>query len=385
MKPKERVLCALQHEEPDRVPIVIGISNATGIHIQAFRRLKTILEVEAPERFLYDWPELGAAAVDETILERLHCDVRGVYDRMPQAVQQRNRTRPPHTPYIDDWGIGQKEVGPDAWYPAIHPLCEAETLEALDTYPWPDMRDPYRFEDAIHQARRLHAEGKYAILGVPWLMFPLERAFALQGLDRFLYHLAANTDFALALLQKTTALCKELMEGFLCAIGKYIDLIKVGDDLGMQDRLLISPQMYRRLIKPFHADYIAFIKAKTSAKIFFHSDGDVFDIIDDFVEIGIDVLNPIQTSAGKMANLAELKKRYGKHLCFCGGIDTQRLLPRATPEQVRQEVRNVIRTLAPGGGYMLAAVHTIPAETPPENILAMVDAAEAYGRYPLET
>jgi len=142
---------------------------------------------------------------------------------------------------------------------------------------------------------------------------------------------------------------------------------------------MISPRMYRRILKPIHADYIAFIKERTKAKVFFHTDGDVFDLIDDFVEIGIDILNPIQTAAGKMADLAGLKQRYGKNLVLCGAVDTQRVLPYGTPETVRQEVRRVLEILAPGGGYMLASVHTIMDEVPPENILAMVDAAAEFG------
>ena len=145
---------------------------------------------------------------------------------------------------------------------------------------------------------------------------------------------------------------------------------------GLRRILLISPQMYRRILKPIHADYIAFIKERTTAKIFFHTDGDVFDLLDDFVEIGIDILNPIQTSAGKMAHLPALKRRFGRDLSFCGAIDTQQLLPFGTPAQVRQEVRRVIQALGSGGGYLLAAVHTIGDQVPPENILAMVDAVD---------
>jgi uroporphyrinogen decarboxylase len=142
--------------------------------------------------------------------------------------------------------------------------------------------------------------------------------------------------------------------------------------------------MYRRVMKPIHADYIAFIKENTKAKVFFHTDGDVFDLVDDFVEIGVDILNPIQTSAGKMADLPGLKARYGKNISFCGAIDTFRLLPYGTPEQVRQEVRRVIDILGPGGGYLVATVHTVLDEVPGENVLAMVDAVEEFGHYPLK-
>ncbi len=312
--------------------------------------------------------------IDEAVLERLHSDVRGVWDRFPLQTFQRNQTRPAHSPYIDDWGSGALEIEPGVWFPGVHPLAEAHTPDALENYPWPDMDDPYRVAHVRQAARQLAADNRYGIIATPWLLFPFERAFALQGMERFLYNLAVRPDFAETLLWKIAGLCKTLMGHFLAEAGADIDIIKIGDDLGTQEQLMISPRMYRRILKPIHADYIAFIKARTKAKVFFHTDGDVFDLIDDFVEIGVDILNPIQTAAGKMANLAELKRRYGKNLVFCGAIDTQRILPYGTPEQVRAEVQRVIEILGPGGGYLLSSVHTIMDEVPPENILAMVDA-----------
>lgn len=383
MRPRERVLTALNHEEPDRVPIVIGVSNATGIKMNAYRRLKALAGIQEEDQYLYDWPELGTALPGEAVLQRLHSDVRGVHDRYPAAVYQRNRSRPPHTPFYDDWGVGSTEIEPGVWFPSLHPLAEAQTLAELENYSWPDMDDPTRVAHVQAQARRLAEAGEYAILATPWLLFPLERAFALQGMDRFLTNLALNPDFAAALLRKNAELCKQLMGHFLHALGDHVDIIKIGDDLGTQESLLMSPAMYRRILKPIHADYIAFIKSRTHAKVFFHTDGDVFNLIDDFIEIGVDILNPIQTSAGKMSNLAELKRRYGKNICFCGAIDTHRILPYGTPEEVRQEVRRVIELLGPGGGYLLGAVHTVMDEVPAENILAMVDAAVEFGHYPL--
>jgi len=203
-------------------------------------------------------------------------------------------------------------------------------------------------------------------------------------MDKFLMNMAVYPDFAEAMLRKITELCKKHLTNFLKAVGEHIDLIKIGDDLGTQDRLMISPRMYRRMLKPLHADLIETIRAHTKAKIFFHTDGDVFDLIDDFIEIGVDVLNPIQTSAGKMSDLEALKKRYGNNLVFCGAIDTQHILPHGTPEEVRQEVKRVIHILGEDGGYMAASVHTIMNEVPPENVLAMVDAVEEFGYYPLK-
>jgi len=169
----------------------------------------------------------------------------------------------------------------------------------------------------------------------------------------------------------------------LDALGENIDIVKIGDDLGTQQSLLMSPATYRSMLKPIHAELIASIRRRTSAKVFFHTDGDVFPLLDDLVEIGVDILNPIQTSAGKMADLATLKARYGEALTFCGAIDTQRVLPHGTTDEVRDEVRRVIGELAPGGGYLLASVHTIMNDVPAANILAMVDAVEAYGTYPV--
>jgi uroporphyrinogen decarboxylase len=173
------------------------------------------------------------------------------------------------------------------------------------------------------------------------------------------------------------------MGHFLEETGDNLDIIKIGDDLGTQTSLMMSPKMYKQYLKPFHADYIAFIKERTKAKVFFHTDGDVFDLIPDFIEIGVDILNPIQTSAGKMSNLQELKTRFGKQLTFCGAVDTHRILPMGNQQEVRDEVKRVIDIMAPGGGYMLASVHTIMEDVPPENILAMVDAVEEFGHYPL--
>ncbi len=385
LTPRERVLAVLNHEEPDRVPIIIGASNATGIKMPAYRRLKQLLNYEAEERYIYDWPELGTALIDEPLLERLRADVRGVLDRFPDFVYERNRNRPPHSPFIDDWGSGQKEIEPEVWFPGIHPMAEATTLEEIESYPWPDMDDPSRVAHVREQARRLREENRYAIMGTPWLLFPFERAHAMQGLDRFLYNMVKNRDFAKALLEKIASLCKQLMGHFLDEAGENLDIIKIGDDLGTQQSLMISPKMYREILKPIHADFIAFIKSRTKAKVFFHTDGDVFDLVDDFIEIGVDILNPIQTSAGKMANLAELKKRYGDKIIFCGAIDTHRILPHGTPEEVHQEVKRVIEILAPGGGYMVASVHTIMNDVPPENVLAMVDAVEEFGYYPIKS
>lgn len=384
MTSRQRVQAVLNHQVPDRVPICIGASNATGIKAKPYQGLKRILGLQSIDRYIYDWPELGTVLPDEAILQRLHSDFRPVLDRFPQSVLERNQKREPHTPYIDDWGSGSKEIEPGVWFPGIHPLAQATSIAEIEKYPWPDMDDPYRVALVREEARHLDQENQYAILATPWLMFPFERAFSLQGMDQFLLNMAMQPEFAQALLRKITDLCLVHLGHFLDECGQYIDIIKIGDDLGTQERLLISPRMYRQMLKPLHAEIIQAIRQRTKAKVFFHSDGDIFDLIEDFIEIGVDILNPVQTSAGKMSDLAALYSRYHGRIVFCGAIDTQKILPFGTPQEVRQEVRRVINLLGREGGYMLASVHTIMNEVPAENILAMVDAVEEYGTYPLK-
>ena len=376
MKPKKRVLTALSFREPDRVPIVIGPSNSTGVSMAAYnsvRRLSGLPEVDAsePSNYLYGRPDLGTASVDEAAYELFGTDVRSVLDQEPPGSLRPNAAGV----LIDSWGTN---------YMRHHPLAAAQTPDDIAAYKgWPDVADPTRMAGVRERAKSLADAGEYAVMGVPWLLFPVERAFALQGMDVFLENLAGKPDVARALLRRNLECCEGLMERFLGECGEYLDIIKIGDDLGTQTSLMMSPRMYRRIIKPIHAEFVQFIKRRTNAKVFFHTDGDVAPLVDDFMEIGIDILNPIQTSAGKMADLAALREKTRGRMTLCGAVDTHRILPFGTQEEVDAEVHRVMRLLAPGGGYMLGSVHTIMPDVPPENILAMINAAKKYGTYPI--
>ena len=203
---RERVLTTLNHEEPDRVPLVIGVSNATGIKMRPYQGIKRIIGVDSPDEYIYDWPELGTALVDEATMQRLHSDVRGVLDLEPEATRRRNRQREPHSDCIDSWGSGQIEITEEEWFPGVHPLKDAKTVAEIEAYDrWPDMSDPSRVAHVAEQARRLAEQNEYAILATPWLLFPFERAYAMQGMETFLLNMAMDPDFARALMEKIAA------------------------------------------------------------------------------------------------------------------------------------------------------------------------------------
>jgi uroporphyrinogen decarboxylase len=382
MTSRERVLTAIAHEEPDRVPIILGTNmNTSPVH-QAYDRLKTLLNVEAKTEFLY-FEALGTVRIEETILQRLGSDARGLQDRLPRHIRDRDAANPDATIHFDDWQVGREEVEPGDYFPLVHPLRDVTSLDALETFEWPDMADPTRLDGLTARARTLAEEGQYAIFGTPLLKYPLEQACQLRGMDVFMMDLVANEDFAHALLSKLVGLFKTFFERYLAEVGSYLDVLCLGDDLGIQSGLLMSPKTYRRMLKPYHAELINFVRERTDAYIYFHSDGDVSSLMADLIEIGVDILNPIQISAGQMSDLGMLKKRYGDNICFCGAIDTHRILPFGTPKEVRAEVRRIISLLGPDGGYLLSSVHAMQKDVPPENILAMCDAAREFGQYPL--
>jgi len=196
-----------------------------------------------------------------------------------------------------------------------------------------------------------------------------------------LMDLVLNQRFVEALMEKLLEINLAATERFLQETGPYIQIYRTSDDLATQSGLLMSLEMYRSRLKPYHRKYSEFVKSHTSAAILYHSCGNMTDLIDDLVEIGVDAVNPVQVSA--MPETAKLKSQFGDKVTFWGGIDTQHVLPLGTEEEVTAEVRKRIHDLGPGGGFVLSAVHSIQADVPPENIVAMADATRKYGSYPI--
>ena len=376
---RERVLLALNHEEPDRVPIVFGAEGATSMLVPAYENLKRHLGIGSETRLFSR--AFQYARIDEEVMANFQANIRSL---VGQASPRCAPVDGPDDSFTNYWGITwQRPPGQYYYHMISHPLQGARTPQDLEAYPWPDPETLLDLSGLAARARQLHRESPYAILatsGGPSSIF--EAAWYLRGLPEFMMDLATNPEMAHTLLRRLTDIVKASTAQFLREVGDYIDIFRVADDLGMQNGPFVSPSMFRKIVKPYLQEYYSLIHNLTDARLFLHCCGSVFTIIEDLIEIGVEVLNPVQVSASDM-DPQRLKRQFGDRLCFCGGIDTQRVLPRGTPEEVREEVRRRIRELAPGGGYLLAAVHAIQPDVPPENVCTMFETALSAGRYPV--
>jgi uroporphyrinogen decarboxylase len=374
---RERVLCALNHEEPDRVPVFFGASGATTLLSSAYDRFKTYLGFQAETKVW--WRAMQYTLLDEEVMLRFGADARPLIPGPAPSSLERDL---PDGSFIDAWGIRWRAALGGPYYEIVDPPLQHATLEDIDRYPWPDLAHPSRFAGLKAKAQAIQGAG-LAVVGLSGVS-PFEYCYLLRGVENWFTDLAGDPEFALALLNKVAALQGAAAARLLEEAGEHIDVLVTGDDLGGQNGPLLSPRMYRRLVKPIHAGLLEGIKSRTKAKIFYHSDGDVYPLLGDLIEIGVDLLNPVQVSAREMGDTARLKREFGGRLSFCGAIDTQAVLPYGTPDDVRREVRRRIRDLAPGGGYILAAVHCIQPDVPAQNIVAMLEEALRAGRYPLD-
>lgn len=379
MTSRERVLSALNHEEPDRVPLDIGGGVSSSISVEAYEGLKEHLGVDYETRKLSVL--FRVARLDKDIQNRLGADVR------PLLVNPSSDWEPPKEGddyFTDEFGTRwRKSVNEFGFYWELEqsPMKDA-TIESLDSYQWPDPHDPARYEGLAEKAKRKSEETSFAIMVDPRFKNFFERAYMLRGYGQFLRDLAGNQEFVKALMEKILEINLTVTEKFLKRVGEYADVIRVTDDLATQDSLLMSPATYRELIKPYQREYIESIKNYTDARVFYHSDGNIEPLIEDFIDIGVDAINPVQVSA--LEDVVALKEEYGERISFWGGVDTQSVLCSGSPRDVREEVEKRISQLAPGGGFVIGAVHNIQPDVPPENIVAMSEAVRELGSYPVE-
>jgi len=366
---------ALNHKEPDRVPVDLGSTNVTSINVDSYKKLCSYLGVTLSEEIKIVERAQQIVTPEETVLQSLCIDTRSVWLKRPKNWEISLRE---DNSYIDEWGITRRKSYDGLYFdPVVFPLKESE-IEDLRTYSWPDPGDSERFKGLKEKARKIHRENQYPLIVDPTGSIPFQNAQSLRGFDVFLMDLLLNQNFAEALMDKILEFQINLFNNLFNKIGTYIDVIKIADDLGAQNAPLISPEIYRKLIKPRHRVLIDYIKENTDAKVLLHTDGDVYPLIKDFIEIGVDILNPIQISANEMEP-KRLKREFGNELCFWGGVDSQEVLPHGSAQDVKKEVKKMIDILSPNGGYILCAVHNIQPDVPPQNIAAMYEAVQEYG------
>ena len=382
MTPRERLLTALNLQPPDRVPIDLG-GNQTGIHRVAYQRLLDHLGLKE-EIVIMDLVQ-QLAKPSETVLQRLRVDTRYVWAKgaasFKGGVVQRVRDGKLWHDFTDEFGItwSMPDEAP-LYFDISHSPLAGLTLEEIKAYPFPKGDDPTRFEGLRERALTLKRETPYAVVsGISGVVY--EFCWYMRGLENLFADMIERSEVFEAIIDRTLQFWLDWFRLFLAEVADVVDVIMIGDDLSGQKGPLFSPKIYRAIVKPRQKRLAQYIKSRTRARLWYHSCGAIAEYIPDLIDNGADVLNPVQISAKGMEP-ARLKAEFGKRVAFWGGgVDSQHVLPGGPPEQVRENVRQNLAAFKPGGGYVFNNVHNIQADVPPENILAMYDAAWEFGEY----
>ncbi len=386
MNSRERVLTALNHKEPDRVPFDMGGTVVTGIQAKSYRRLRQYLGLPEKEVTIIDMLQ-QLALVDDDVMQRLGVDVRNVSPRSTASFKIDVKETPDgrYTYFYDEYQVGWRmPIDGGMYYDMFeHPLSGDITPENVDRYTLPDPLDPARFSGLREASLKVLEQEKRALIVGNISAGIFELYLWTRGFKDGYADWAGNPALAQKMLRKYVELQMAYWEKMFDVMqGIPIDVVQMADDLAGQNGMLISPNSYRKQLKPLHKEMFDYIHSKSGAKIFFHSCGSVRAIIPDLIEAGVDILNPVQVNAAKMDS-AELKREFGKDICFWGGgVDTQMAFDENhTPAEVRADVRKRLEDFMPGGGFVFNTVHNIQGNVPPENIMAMWETIQEYGRY----
>jgi uroporphyrinogen-III decarboxylase len=409
MTSRERVLRAVSHQEPDRVPIDLGGMKASGINVHTYDALKRSLGIGTPTRVLD--PRFMIAVVEEEVLSRFHADVlpvdlsgiasavRPESDWVPRTLHDRTRVLfPPGTGIREEpdgsWTLLLPDGSPSSyrmprggWYFDDTEFNRGDGIDPAKFKPQSSIpEESLRLMES--HATRLYRDTEYALLG--WGFGVCFLGLSLIT-DRSNNVTQGMTDEWMMMLMTEKDTCHELMDRSVeAAIGCFTQVSQAlgdtcfawgiaSDDSGTQRCEFIAPDLWAEMIKPHYTKLCDWVHRHTSMKTFLHSCGSVAKLIPHWIDAGVDILNPIQTSAAGM-DPRELKERYGRRLVLWGGgCDTQSVLPGGTPEEVREHVRERMEILAPGGGFVFTQVHNIQAKVPAENVQAMLDAAYEHG------
>jgi uroporphyrinogen decarboxylase len=367
----------MNQEQPDRLLLDMG-KHIGSIHRRAYVNLKEHLGDDSMvnENLILD--RMAQTVVpDESLLQRFDIDFRWV---VPNWVQVTEREDVPG--YIDMWGVPYKATE-DADHCVVDgaPMRQA-TIETLGDFQWPDPNDPKQFAGLREKAKHLYENTDYVVGADAIKAGVLMNSLQMRGYDQFFMDLAIDVPFAEALMDRILHTLKEMWSRYMDAVGEYVQIAYVTDDLGSQSSLLISPRMFRQLLKPRMKELHDHIKSCADVKLMFHTDGAVLPLVDDFLEMNVDILNPVQTSVSGLEDTFALKESFGDRLSFHGAIDVQQMMPNATTAELEDEIARRIYDLGRDGGYILAPCHNIGHDIPPENIVTLFEKAREFGNNP---
>lgn len=377
---RERVLKALNHEETDRLPIDIGgIHNLTTMHREAYAKLQAYLGHDNEIKISSMLSQ--SACPDEYVRKRFKADCYPLYLTPEKYGYDLKDDDLGGSYYIDEWGIKWRcPIGGYYYDPVGHPLSNC-TLEDIEKFNWPDPRDGSKWTGMREKAKEIYETTDYAIV----VSGPLDGGIYvpcqwLMGYEQFFIKMMTDPEIVEAILDKIVKYHIGQWNIILDEVGEYVQVVVLSDDLGTENEPLMEPRLYREFIKPAQAKVVEFIKSKADVKILYHCDGAVKDFIPDFIDVGFDAWNPVQVSAVGLDDTAELKRLYGDKLCFWGATcESQSVLSKKTPEEIKAEVKRRISDLAGGGGLVLSSIHSIQKDVPIENIIAFYDALYEYG------
>jgi uroporphyrinogen decarboxylase len=372
MNSRERVLRAFNHQEGDKLPVDFGGTVVTSLDYHAHKKLKKHLNINDDNDPIIDYT-MGTVEPCEQLKLMFESDFRrvGLNVGIPNIVDGM---------YKNGFGNELKRADPHLYFDTVYNPLKDATIEDLDKMQMPDADNPEIYFGIKDKAKDLYENSPYAIVadfGVPGFY---ETSQKLRGYENIACDLMIDQEFVKALFDRLLELQKRFFKNYLGQVGKYVQVIGYADDLGMQDRPQMAPEIYRKIVKPYHTEIFKFIHEQADVKILLHSCGAIFPLIHDLIEAGVDILNPVQTRATGM-DPVKLKEAFGDRILFWGGIDEQYVLPHGTRDEVFAEVEKMIRVMGKNGGYILGPGHNIQGDTPMENIVAMFDAARKYRNY----
>lgn len=378
-----RVLTTLNHQEPDKIPFDLSGSLVTGIHKIAYDNLRNYLGLEKRETKLFDIVQ-GLALVEDDVLEALKVDTRGVLTGSSSGWQMKMEEAPGYTQYRDVWDITWRKPEPYGLYYDIvrHPL-NGLGIEEAKKYKFPEPKDLNRLKGIKARAKELSKTGSLVMLGCSGMTAGLFQQLQwIMGFEHCFISMLADPNLVKYLIQRLAETDIEFWDWAIPYLGDDIKVVLYSDDFGLQNGPAMSHEMFEEFFKPWYFKIFSTIKKhKPDMKIFFHTCGSSRYIIPDLIEVGVDILNPVQTSAKDMDPF-QLKKDFGKDITFWGGgINTQSVLPRGTEQEIIDDVKKHIDALALGGGFVFATIHNIQSDVPPENIMIMWEALQKYGIY----